>query len=240
MTVHSAVSAVKRDRKPATDLHDVLDAFRYLARTGGGWRRLPNDFPPWQTVYWWLRRFMRRFLCRTIHDVALTLTVTVREGQRAWSLVETPPRDRPSASVGPAPFCARSAVTGASHGAVDYVGRSIATNQFPQRFEHSLESALLDPTAIAPGHRDPLAVTGRKVAPLCTRVGHLHHAVEEPSIISGRRQHRPGSTISSAPINTQSASVMPIRSSNIPSRNWRRTNLAQPRQALSTSAGSHS
>ena len=60
-------------RKPKTDLREVLDALRYLARTGGGWRMLPNDFPPWQTVYWWFRRFVRRLLFRTIHDVALML-----------------------------------------------------------------------------------------------------------------------------------------------------------------------
>ena len=73
-------SAAKRGRKPATDLRDVLDALRYLARTGGGWRMLPNDFPPWQTVYWWFRRFMRRLLFRTIHDVALMLD-REREGR---------------------------------------------------------------------------------------------------------------------------------------------------------------
>lgn len=66
-------SVAKRGRKPTTDLRDVLDALCYLARTGGGWRMLPNDFPPWQTVYWWFRRFMRRLLFRTIHDVALML-----------------------------------------------------------------------------------------------------------------------------------------------------------------------
>ncbi|MBT9160537.1 MAG: hypothetical protein DDT26_01824 [Dehalococcoidia bacterium] len=62
-----------RGRKPATDLRDVLDALWYLARTGGGWRMLPNDFPPWQTVYWWFRRFVRHLLFRPIHDVALML-----------------------------------------------------------------------------------------------------------------------------------------------------------------------
>ena len=35
---------LKRDRKPTTDLREVLDALRYLARTGGGWQMLPNDF----------------------------------------------------------------------------------------------------------------------------------------------------------------------------------------------------
>ncbi len=41
---------------------------------------LPNDFPPWQTVYWWFRRFIRRLLFRTIHDVALMLD-REREGR---------------------------------------------------------------------------------------------------------------------------------------------------------------
>lgn len=34
---------------------------------------LPHDFPPWQTVHWWFRRFVRLFLFSTIHDVALML-----------------------------------------------------------------------------------------------------------------------------------------------------------------------
>jgi transposase len=50
-----------------------LNAIRYIARAGCGWRMLPKDFPPWQTVYWWFRRFMRRFLFETIHDVALMI-----------------------------------------------------------------------------------------------------------------------------------------------------------------------
>ena len=32
-----------------------------------------NYFPPWQTVDRWFRRFVRRFLFQTIHDVALML-----------------------------------------------------------------------------------------------------------------------------------------------------------------------
>lgn len=70
----------RRGRKPATDLREVLNALRYLARTGGGWRMLPKDFPPWQTVYWWFRRFVRRLLFRTLHDVALMLD-RAREGR---------------------------------------------------------------------------------------------------------------------------------------------------------------
>lgn len=74
--------APDRGRKATTSLRDVLDALRYLARSGGGWRMLPNDFPPWQTVYWWFRRFVRRLLFRTIHDIALMLD-REREGRAA-------------------------------------------------------------------------------------------------------------------------------------------------------------
>lgn len=63
----------KSGRPVETDLREVLNAIRYLARSGGGWRMLPKDFPPWQTVYWWFRRFVRRFLFQTIHDLALML-----------------------------------------------------------------------------------------------------------------------------------------------------------------------
>ena len=63
----------KRGRKPGVDLRGILNAIRYLARAGCGWRMLPTDFGPWQTVYWWFRRFARRLLFRTIHDLALLL-----------------------------------------------------------------------------------------------------------------------------------------------------------------------
>lgn len=63
----------RKGRKPGVDLREVLNAIRYIARTGCSWRMLPKDFPPWQTVYWWFRRLMRRFLFETIHDVALMI-----------------------------------------------------------------------------------------------------------------------------------------------------------------------
>jgi putative transposase len=63
----------RRGRKPSVDLREMLNAIRYMARSAGGWRMLPTDFGPWQTVYWWFRRFVRRLLFRTIHDLALML-----------------------------------------------------------------------------------------------------------------------------------------------------------------------
>jgi transposase len=69
-------------RQREVDLREVLNAIRYMTRSGGGWRMLPKDFPPWQTVYWWFRRFVRLLLFRTIHDIAL-MRDRERQGREA-------------------------------------------------------------------------------------------------------------------------------------------------------------
>jgi transposase len=38
----------------------IVDAILYVVRTGCSWRQLPADFPPWQTVYWYLARWERQ------------------------------------------------------------------------------------------------------------------------------------------------------------------------------------
>lgn len=62
-----------RGRHRVTDLREVLNAIRYLVRSGCEWRMLPTHFPRWQTVYWWFRRLVRSFLFQVIHDLALML-----------------------------------------------------------------------------------------------------------------------------------------------------------------------
>jgi transposase len=65
--------AARTGRRRRIDLREVLNAIRYMVRSGCEWRMLPAHFPPWQTVYWWFRRFVRLLLFRTIHDVALMI-----------------------------------------------------------------------------------------------------------------------------------------------------------------------
>lgn len=65
--------AERTGRPRKIDFRAVINALRYLVRTGCEWRMLPNDFPPYQTVYYWFRRLMRRMLFRTVHDLALML-----------------------------------------------------------------------------------------------------------------------------------------------------------------------
>jgi transposase len=53
--------AGKRTGRPYTYARRVvLEAIVYVMQAGGGWRELPTEFPPWQTVYAQLRRWKER------------------------------------------------------------------------------------------------------------------------------------------------------------------------------------
>src|ERR1700743_1676620 len=86
------------------ELREVFNAMRWVVRTGSQWRYLPNDFPPWATVYqqpqrWFaagvfntvtqdLRRILRVFADRQEEPSAAifdsrTLQSTPESGQRA-------------------------------------------------------------------------------------------------------------------------------------------------------------
>lgn len=52
----------QKTRTPRTALREVLNAILYLVKTGGQWRLLPKNFPPWQTVYHHFRQWTRNGL----------------------------------------------------------------------------------------------------------------------------------------------------------------------------------
>ena len=41
------------------DLHEVVNGIFYVTKNGCIWRDLPGEFPPWQTVYWYYRKWVR-------------------------------------------------------------------------------------------------------------------------------------------------------------------------------------
>src|SRR6476620_9293824 len=63
----------RRGRPREVEFREVINAVRYLVRSGCGWRMLPVHFGHWRTVYGWFRELARRFLFQTIHDVELML-----------------------------------------------------------------------------------------------------------------------------------------------------------------------
>ncbi len=47
----------KRGRPKTHTTREILNAIFYVLKSGCAWRLLPRDFPPWETVYWWFRRW---------------------------------------------------------------------------------------------------------------------------------------------------------------------------------------
>jgi transposase len=58
-----------RPRKAPT--RELVNAILYFLRAGMAWRLLPHDFPPWQTVYYYLRRWQREGVWDRIHHTLL-------------------------------------------------------------------------------------------------------------------------------------------------------------------------
>ena len=63
-----------RPRKSTS--RELVDAILYFLRAGVAWRLLPHDLPPWQTLYYYLRRWQREGVWEHIHH---TLVMADRE-----------------------------------------------------------------------------------------------------------------------------------------------------------------
>jgi transposase len=61
---------------------DIVEAILYLLRAGCSWRLLPHDFPPWQTVYHYLRRWEREGVWARVHHM-LVMADRARAGREA-------------------------------------------------------------------------------------------------------------------------------------------------------------
>jgi putative transposase len=58
----------KRGRPVELDRRSLVNAIFYQVRAGGAWRLLPGDFPPWQTVYGYYRKWSQDWTWTFIHD----------------------------------------------------------------------------------------------------------------------------------------------------------------------------
>src|SRR5512135_1898218 len=63
-----------------TDMREVLNAILSLDRTGGQWRALPHDFPPWSTVWSYFRTWRNDETWKRIHT-ALREKTRIKQGR---------------------------------------------------------------------------------------------------------------------------------------------------------------
>ena len=75
-----APNRIGRPRK--TDLREVVNALLYMASSGGAWRLLPKDFPPFSTVQKYFWRWRDEGLLRAINN-ELVMAAREREGREA-------------------------------------------------------------------------------------------------------------------------------------------------------------
>ena len=61
-------------------LAEVVNAIRYVLRTGCAWRMLPHDLPPWRTTFHYFRTWRRDGSLERVH-AALRDQVRVAEGR---------------------------------------------------------------------------------------------------------------------------------------------------------------
>jgi putative transposase len=73
--------AVKPGGRPRrVELREVVNAILYVLRNGIIWRALPHDFPPWPTIYWYVRQWRLDGTWAAIHD-ALRAEVRLADGR---------------------------------------------------------------------------------------------------------------------------------------------------------------
>jgi putative transposase len=65
-------------RPRSVDVREIANALRYLLRSGGAWRLMPHDLPPWETVYAYFRRWQED---GTWEAIATALRRDLRTGQ---------------------------------------------------------------------------------------------------------------------------------------------------------------
>jgi len=71
--IEKIINPQERQRKHP--LREIMNAILYINRTGCQWRMLPSDFAPWQTVYYYFRKWK---LEGVIEDIMYTIHSLVR------------------------------------------------------------------------------------------------------------------------------------------------------------------
>lgn len=108
-------------RPPMVERREVVNAILYILRSGCPWRLLPYEFPAWQTVYYYFRRWQREGVWDRVLKV-LRMEVRQKQGRNA----------EPSAAIIDSQSIKTSAVRGPEKG-YDTGKKNMGTQTAPPR-----------------------------------------------------------------------------------------------------------
>ena len=69
--IEKIINPQERQRKHP--LREIMDAILYINKTGCQWRMLPSNFAPWQTVYYYFRKWKLEGVIEDIMDTIHSL-----------------------------------------------------------------------------------------------------------------------------------------------------------------------
>jgi transposase len=110
-------------------LREVFNALRWIVRSGAPWRLMPNDLPPWYTVYQQTRRWIEAGVFEAIvHDLRALLRVACgRNEQPSAVIIDSRTMQSSPESGGRAGYDGAKRRKGSKvHAAVDTLGHLLA------------------------------------------------------------------------------------------------------------------
>ncbi len=115
-------------------LRAVFNALRYIVRTGGQWRYMPNDLPPWTVVYQQTQRWIRARCFETmVEDLRMLLReFSGRKGQPTAMILDSRTLQSTPESGARAGYDGAKRRKGSKvHAAVDTLGHLLALHVTP-------------------------------------------------------------------------------------------------------------
>lgn len=81
----------RRGKQREVDLREVVNAIFYRADNGLKWRAMPADFPAWQTVYSYYRKWVRKGVWETLNAILLerVRSAAARAAQPSLAMVDS-------------------------------------------------------------------------------------------------------------------------------------------------------
>ena len=161
-------------------LREVYNGLRYAVRAGEAWRMMPNDLPPWTTIYQQARRWMAAGKFEQIvHDLREILRVCQGKHTRPTAAVIDSRTMRSTPESGHrSGYDGYKRVKGSKvHKVVDILGHLLALHITPANEQERDQVERLA--------KDVQEVTGENVTTLYADQGYTGHAVAEDARANG-------------------------------------------------------